>query len=63
MSVRDRTHSGFVDADGKVRNGDNIVTDPNQAENIIVEGHYTIDQVKAMAKAGNIHSLSYDVAT
>lgn len=39
------------------------VTDPNEAENIIVEGHYTIEQTINMAKAGTIESLAYDIKT
>lgn len=39
------------------------VTDPNEAENIIVEGHYSMKQVQAMAKAGTIESIIYDVRT
>lgn len=39
------------------------VTDPNEAENIIVEGHYSMEQVQAMAKAGTIESLIYDIRT
>ena len=39
------------------------VTDPNEAENIIVEGHYSYAQSVNMAKAGTIESLLYDVKT
>lgn len=39
------------------------VTDPNEAENIIVEGHYTYDQVIRISKAGTIESLTYDLKT
>ena len=52
---------------GKVRTEINgkeyVVTDPNEAENIIVEGHYSMDQVVNMTKAGTIESLVYDVKT
>ena len=39
------------------------VTDPAEAENIIVEGHYSYEQVLRISKAGTIESLSYDIKT
>ncbi len=36
------------------------VTDPKEAENIVRKGHFTYAQVKNIAKAGTIESLTYD---
>ena len=44
--------------DGKVPG----ITDPNDAENIVREGHYTYKQAVNLAKAGTIESLKYDAA-
>lgn len=37
------------------------VTDPNEAKSIIKQGSFTYDQVKNIAKAGNVDSVIYDV--
>lgn len=37
------------------------VTDPAEAENIVVEGHYTYEQAVRMSKAGTIDSLLFDL--
>lgn len=42
--------------EGKIKG----VTDPNEAQNLVKQGHYTYKQVKNIAKAGNIDSLKYD---
>ena len=39
------------------------VTDPKEAENLIVEGHYTYEQAVNASKPGTIESLTYDVQT
>ena len=39
------------------------VTDPAEAEKIIVEGHYTYEQAIRISKAGTIESLTYDIKT
>ena len=39
------------------------VTNPDEAENIIVEGHYTYEQAIRISKAGTIESLTYDIKT
>ena len=39
------------------------VTNPSEAENIIVEGHYTYEQAVNISKPGTIESLSYDIKT
>lgn len=36
------------------------VTDPNEAENIIIEGNVTYEQAYRIAKAGNVDSLLFD---
>lgn len=36
------------------------VNDPKEAVNIVRKGHYTYEQAKNIAKAGNIDSLKYD---
>lgn len=36
------------------------VTDPNEAKNIVRKGHFSYNQVKNIAKAGTIESISYD---
>lgn len=36
------------------------VTDPKEAKNIVRKGHFTYEQAKNIAKAGNIESLTYD---
>ena len=36
------------------------VTDPNQAKEMVREGHYTYKQVQNMAKFGTVESLKYD---
>lgn len=58
-TMRNKILNGKVrtEIDGK----EYVVTDPNEAESIIVEGHYTIEQAKNIAKAGTIESLVYDV--
>lgn len=43
-------------ADGKVKG----VTNPEEAEKYVRRGHYTLEQVKLIQKAGNIESLKYD---
>ena len=40
-----------------------IVTDPNEAERIVVEGNYTYEQAVNISKAGTIESLTYDIQT
>lgn len=37
------------------------ISDPNQADDIVRAGHYTYNQAKNIAEAGNIDSLTYDV--
>ncbi len=39
------------------------ITDPNEAKNIVRKGHYTYQQAKNIAKAGNIDSIKFDAAT
>ena len=39
------------------------VNNPDEAERIIVEGHYTYDQAVRISKAGTIESLVYDFKT
>lgn len=58
-TMRNKILEGKVrtEIDGK----EYVVKDPAEAENIIVEGHYTIEQAKNIAKAGTIDSLVYDV--
>ena len=36
------------------------VTNPDEAKNIVQKGHFTYEQVKNIAKAGTIESLTYD---
>lgn len=36
------------------------VTDPNEAENIVRKGHFTYNQVKNIAKAGTVESITFD---
>lgn len=38
------------------------VTDPSEARNIVRKGHFTYEQVRNIARAGTIESLSYDAA-
>lgn len=38
------------------------VTNPDEAENLVKKGHYTYAQVKKIAQAGTIESLSFDAA-
>lgn len=42
--------------DGKIPG----ITDPEEANNIVRRGHFTYEQAKNIAKAGNIESLKYD---
>lgn len=44
--------------DGKIPG----VTDPNDAKNIVRKGHFTYEQARNIAKAGNVDSLKYDAA-
>lgn len=37
------------------------VTDPGQADEIVRSGHYTYNQAKNIARAGNVDSLKYDI--
>lgn len=37
------------------------VTDPNQASQIVVKGHYTYAQARNITKAGNIDSIKFDI--
>ena len=46
-------------ADGKVSG----VTDPNQAKNIVREGHLTYNQAKNIAQFGTIESVTYDAVS
>ncbi len=39
------------------------VTNPAKAKSLVVKGHFTYDQAKNIAKAGNIDSLMYDATT
>lgn len=39
------------------------ITDPAEAKNIIRKGHFTYTQVKNIAKAGTIESITYDAAS
>lgn len=39
------------------------ITDPNQASQIVVKGHYTYAQARNIAKAGNLDSIKFDVQT
>ena len=36
------------------------VNDPNEAKNIVRQGHFTYEQAKNIAKAGTVESLTYD---
>lgn len=45
-----------------MRNEVNGVTNPNDAENLVKRGNYTYAQVKQIAKAGTIESLTFDAA-
>lgn len=36
------------------------ITDPKEAKNIVRKGHFTYEQVKNIAKAGTVESLTYD---
>ncbi len=38
------------------------VSDPDEANNIVLKGHFSYEQVKNIAKAGTIESLRYDAA-
>lgn len=38
------------------------VTDPNKADELIRKGHYTYDQVRRIAQAGTVESLTFDAA-
>lgn len=54
--MKDKIRNGLVkDAYG------NIITDPEEANNIISKGSYTYQQAQNIAKAGNIDSLLFDV--
>lgn len=45
----------------KIKNGEvSGVTDPNEAKNIVRQGHFTYEQAKNIAKAGTVESLAYD---
>lgn len=45
----------------KIRNGRVPgVTDPAEAKNIVKKGHFTYNQIKNIAKAGTIESITYD---
>ena len=45
----------------KIRRGQvDGVTDPAEAENIVMKGHFTYEQAKNIAKAGTVESLTYD---
>lgn len=54
--MKDRIRAGHVkDASGE------LVTNPNEATNIIRKGSVTFQQAKNIAKAGNIDSLVFDI--
>ena len=36
------------------------VTDPEEAKNIVRQGHFTYEQAKNIAKAGTVESITYD---
>lgn len=45
----------------KIRRGQvKGITDPNEAKNIVRKGHFTYEQARNIAKAGNVESLTYD---
>ncbi|MDR0682313.1 MAG: hypothetical protein LBG15_10780 [Dysgonamonadaceae bacterium] len=45
----------------KIRRGQiKGVTDPSEAKNIIRKGHFTYDQVKNIARAGTVESITFD---
>lgn len=49
---------------GNIANGEVPgVTDPNQASEIIIKGHYSYDEAVRIAKAGNVDSIKFDVKT
>lgn len=49
-------------ANGEVRDGNNaLVTDIDEAKNIVSQGSITYEQAKNIAKAGNIDSIVFDI--
>ena len=45
----------------KIKNGQvKVVSEPNEAKNIVKKGHFTYAQAKNIAKAGTVESLTYD---
>lgn len=50
--------------ESRIKNGEVAgVTDPNEAKNIIRRGHFTYTQVKNIAKARTVESITYDAAS
>lgn len=47
--------------ENRIKNGEmGKITDPNEAKNIIRKGHFTYEQVKNIAKAGTVESITFD---
>lgn len=48
----------------RIRNGQvKGITDPAEARNIVRKGHFTYEQVKNIAKAGTVESITYDAVS
>ena len=57
----DKYDAAVQSMENKIRQGKLPgVTDPNEAKSIVRKGHFTYEQAKNIAKAGNVDSLIYD---
>lgn len=58
-AMRRRIEKGevFLQRDGKVIAA---ITDPDQAPNLVRQGHYDYETVRAIAKSGTVESLTFD---
>lgn len=60
----DMYESAVQAMENRIRNGEvKGVTDPAEAKNIVRKGHFTYQQVKNIAKAGTVESITFDAAS
>ena len=60
----DMYESAVQAMENRIRNGEiKGVTDPGEAKNIVRKGHFTYQQVKNIAKAGTVESITFDAAS
>ena len=57
----DKYEAAVQAMENRIKNGEVPgVTDPKEAKNIVRKGHFTYEQVKNVAKAGTVESITFD---